>query len=100
MFPIRLRITDVTTRAAEDLGFAVAIEVDEPGRLIIEHVENDVPLPMTLAAFGVFVPGSFLAGKSVDQNIGPSIRIEIIRERKKTFRVGIVRARRSLETRN
>ena len=66
MFPIRRGVADVASRATEDLWLAIAVDVGESWRFVIEHVENDMPLPVSLAALRVFIPGHFLAGKAVD----------------------------------
>ena len=55
---------------------------------------------MTLASFGVFVPSCFLSGEANDQNIVPTIPVEILDERKKVIRVLIVDTQSPFESRN
>src|SRR2546427_3698660 len=90
MSPVALSITDVAARTAQYLRLTVAGQVDETGRLVIEHIKNNVTLPVSFTAFGVFVPGGFFAGKAIDENVGPAIVVEVISERKKTLRIGVV----------
>src|SRR5207247_3715271 len=86
--------------AANDFRLAITIYVGKAGRFVIDHVEDKVALPMAFAALRVFVPGSILAGKTINQNICPSILIEIVGESEKVFRISVVRPEPSFVTRN
>src|SRR5207244_8816732 len=53
-----------------------------------------------LAAFGIFIPGGDVAGKSDDQNVVPTVLVEIVGEGEKVVRVSVVRAQRAFEALN
>src|SRR5258706_3326431 len=56
-----------------------------------------MPLPMAFAAFGIFIPGSVLAGKTIDQNVRPAVVVEVIDKREKVVRIRVVDAERGFE---
>src|SRR5260370_15974297 len=47
-------------------------------------------LPMSVTAFGVFIPSRLLAWEPIDQNIHPAIAIEVIDKTEEVVRVHIV----------
>src|SRR6266850_5604398 len=90
IFPIGSRISHEASRAAEDIRPPIPIDIHEVGRFIIHYIQNEMPLPMSLAAFRIFIPGCVLAWKSIDENVVPAIAVEIIGEDDKCFGIGIV----------
>src|SRR6266567_6672328 len=88
--PVRLCIAKVAARATNDLRFAVAGHIRKAGRLVIKFIEDDMALPMSFAAFGVFIPSRLLAWEPIDQNIHPAIAIEVIDKTEEVVRVHIV----------
>src|SRR5437773_10371773 len=59
-----------------------------------------MPLPMSLAAFRIFVPGSVLARKAIDQDIIPTIAVEIVGESYESVGIGVVHSQAAFETGN
>ena len=55
---------------------------------------------MARSVFGIFVPASVLAGESINQNVGPSVLVKVIRKSEKILGVGIVFSETSLEAFN
>src|SRR5580765_887178 len=99
IFPIGFRIPKEAARAANNLWFAIAINVRKSGRFVVNHIENDMLLPVTFAAARIFVPGSFFARETVNHNVGPTVAIKIVREREKIIGVSVIDAERALEAR-
>ncbi len=97
VLPVRLGVADVSLGAAEDFGLAVAGDVHETGRLVIQFIEDDMPLPMALAALGVFVPRDFLARVPIDEHVGPAVSIDIVGESQEAVGVGVVGAQGAFE---
>ena len=81
--PARLGKSVKSFGGTHQLGFAIARKVGKRGRFIVRLVEYHIFLSVACAAFGIFIPGRFLARKTDDQNIVPSIVVEIINEREK-----------------
>src|SRR5262245_4957394 len=54
--------------------------------------------PMPFASFGVFIPGAFFSGKAKNEDVRPTIPVEIVGEGKKVLRVyvGVVSSDRFL----
>ena len=55
-------------------------------------------LPVAFAALRVFIPGGDFAGETENQDVVPAVLIEIVSEREKVVRVGVVGAERAFET--
>src|SRR2546423_5094620 len=90
ILPIRLAIANMPARTTENLRLTIPSSIGESRRFIIDDVKNVMALPVTFSAFGIFVPGSIQPRKAINQNIRPAISVEVIRERQKVIRVGIV----------
>ena len=98
IFPICFGVSEVAAGATNDLGFVIAIDIGECRRFIINDVEDDMLLPMAFAAARIFIPGSILAGETVNQNVVPAVAIEIISEGKEVVGIRIVKAVSAFET--
>src|SRR5882724_9883843 len=96
--PVRFSIAVRAFGTTDELRFAVAVDIGESGRFIVRLIKHDMLRPMALGAFGIFVPGSLLSGKSDDQDVVPPILVEVINESKKVVRVIIINAQRPFET--
>src|SRR2546427_6501261 len=97
ILPVGGGVTDISAGTAKNVGLAIAIDVRKPRRLIVEHIENDMSLPMSFAALRVFVPRCLFTWKAISQNISPTVAIEIIREHEEAFRIGVVCAQATLK---
>src|SRR6266545_8328890 len=90
IIPARLRVAVGTFRAADNLRFAVTGDVGEGWRFVVRYVQRDMLLPVAFAALRVFIPGGDFAGKTENQDVVPALLIEIVGEREKVDRVGVV----------
>src|SRR5206468_1510025 len=95
--PVRLGVAVGPFGTANDLRFAVPGEVGERRRFIIRHVEDDVLLPVSLAAFGILIPGGNFTGKPEDENVVPAVPVEIVSEGEEIVGVSVVAAERAFE---
>ena len=55
---------------------------------------------MSFAAFRIFVPGGILTWKTEHENVRPAIAVEIVGERQKVFRIGIIDSQSAFVPRN
>src|SRR6266568_7755242 len=99
VLPVRLCIPTVAARATNHLRFAVPGHICKAGRLVIKFTEDDMALPMSVAAFGVFIPSRLLAWEPIDQNIHPAIAVEVIDKTEEVVRVHIVGPKSAFEAR-
>src|SRR6185436_15721981 len=90
ILPIRFGVTKVSAREAKNLRFAVTGHISPCRRFAIDDIQNLVPFPMFAAivgwfALGVFVPRSVFAGITVNQNVIPTVLVEIVSESKEVI---------------
>src|SRR4051812_20735798 len=78
VLPIRFGIHKISAGIADDLGFAVTGDIHETGRFVVGHFDRDVFLPMTFAAFWVFIPRRIFARKTSHDDVGPAVAIEVV----------------------
>src|SRR6266478_3153584 len=90
ILPVGGGVTDISAGTAKNVGLAIAIDVRKPRRLVVNNIKNNMLLPMSFAALGVFIPGGLFSRKAVNQNISPAVAIEIIGEHEEAFRIGVV----------
>ena len=100
VLPIGGGVADISAGTTHNVGLAIACDVGKSRRLIVEHIKNDMSLPMSFAALRVFVPRCLFTWKAISQNISPTVAIEIIREHEEAFRIGVVCAQATLKTGN
>src|SRR5580700_1393972 len=67
MVPIGGGVAEIAVGVANDLRFAVAVDVAKGRRLVVHGFEDDVALPGAFSTFGIFKPGSVGAREAVDQ---------------------------------
>src|SRR5436190_5870678 len=97
MFPIRSAITDVPARTAQQVRLAILVDIGKPRGFVVDNIEDIMALPMSVAALWIFEPGRIFAWKTVHQNIGPAVAVEIIGEDEEVFGVGIVDSKSALK---
>src|SRR5712675_2025288 len=89
IFPIGFGVSEVTAGATDDLGLAVAVDVGEGRRFVVHDIEDDMLLPVALAAARIFIPCSLFAGEGVGQNVGPTVVIEVVSEGEKIIGIRV-----------
>src|SRR5260221_1200053 len=99
-FPIRFGIADITARATKNFGFAIPGDVHKSRRFIVHHIEDDMPLPMSLAALWIFVPRRILSWKTVNQDVGPAVAVEIVGKLEKIIGIGVYLSQAAFEPGN
>src|SRR5439155_5279661 len=82
---------------ANNLRFAVPGEVGESRRFVVRHVEDDVLLPMAVAALGILVPSGNFTGKPEDENVVPAVLVEIVGEGEEIVGVSVIAAECAFE---
>lgn len=90
-------VTEIVARAANQLAFAVAEEIAEGGGFVIGGGEDEMALPMAFFVLGIFVPESFLAGKTDVNNIRPAIAIDVEGEGEEVVGVFVLLAEGAFE---
>src|ERR1051325_4382652 len=98
--PVSLGVADVAAGTANYLRLAIAGQIHEPRRLVVEHIENFMPLPVSFTALGVFIPGGFFSRKPIDKDVGPAICIKVISKHQEAFGVRVVSPQSTFKTRN
>src|SRR3954470_19865405 len=89
----------------DDFRFAIPGQIAPSRRLVVDDIKNFVTNPMFGAisgpfTFRVLVPRSVLARKPVNDDVIPSVSVDVGSEREEIVRVCIVLAQSTFETGN
>src|SRR5690606_20997630 len=77
--PVRLNVAVPATVNADDLGPTISGEVEPGGRLIVDTLEDKMPLPVPLTRLpGIAVPGRLLTREADDEDVVPAVVVEVV----------------------
>ena len=82
-------VTKLTAGVEDKLRPAVARDVGEGGRFIVDCRECQMALPRLLLTLRIFEPIRFFAGKADDEDISPAVAVDVVREREEVFGVAV-----------
>ena len=94
VLPVDGRVAEAILELADQFGSAVAVQVREGRRFVVDAVEHDVGGPAPLFAARVLVPRRLLAREADHQHVVPAVGIEVVHEGEEVVRVVGCRERR------
>src|SRR5690606_38174195 len=95
-----LDVAEMPSGVADDLRSAVAVDVEESRRLVVDGAEDEMPRPVLACRARVLVPRRGLPWQTDHQDVEPAVAVEVAREGKKVVGVLVGDTERALEARN